>query len=152
MAETLIIKHWIASTPAEVWRAYTTPEMFHQFFAPDGLHIPLESVVMELHAGGRFEFDMIFDESGEVSPNRGYVLELHPPTRMVFREPDFMGNELRSTQTFIEDGGGTLITVVQEGLPGEVVANPEVVEAFRSCFRKLGRLLGVATENRDAAQ
>ena len=58
------ISHWVETTPAEVWNAYTTPELFHQFFSPDGLHIPLDS------------------------------------------------------------------------------------EAFRSTFRKLGRLLGIATENR----
>lgn len=145
----MIIKHWIATSPEEVWQAYTTPELFHQFFAPDGLHIPLASVLMELRVGGRFEFDMVFDDSGEVSPNRGVVVELEPPGRMVFREPEFMGGELRSTQLFTDDGAGTMITVVQEGLPDEVEGNPEVVEAFRSCFRKLGRLLGVATENRD---
>jgi uncharacterized protein YndB with AHSA1/START domain len=149
MPSELRIEHWIATTPQEVWRAYTTPDLFHRFFAPDGLHIPLETVVMELHVGGRFEFDMVFDHSGEVSPNRGVVVELSPPHRMVFREPDFMGSELRSTQQFDADGGGTLVSVVQEGLPAEVVGNPEVVEAFRSCFRKLGQVLGVETENRD---
>jgi uncharacterized protein YndB with AHSA1/START domain len=149
MSSTLTIRHWIATTPERVWRAYTTPEMFHQFFAPDGLHIPLESVVMELWVGGRFEFDMVFDDSGDVSPNRGFVVALHSPNQMVFREPDFMGAEIQSTQTFVKDGSGTLIEIVQAGMPDEVIDNPEVIEAFRSCFRKLGRLLDVETEDRD---
>jgi hypothetical protein len=59
-----------------------------------------------------------------------------------------MGGELRSTQTFTADNGGTLITVTQEGLPEELIDNPAVLEAFRSSFRKLGRVLGVNTENR----
>ena len=149
MTAELRVRHWVETSPEEVWRAYTTPEMFHRFFAPDGLHIPLESVVMELRVGGRFDFDMVFDHSGEVSPNRGFIVELDPPHRVVFREPDFMGSELRSTQTFEVDGSGTLITVVQEGVPDEVAGSPEVIEAFRSCYRKLGLVLGVATENRD---
>ncbi|MEY2939088.1 MAG: hypothetical protein RIS58_75 [Actinomycetota bacterium] len=148
MTAILNVRHWVAASPEVVWQAYTTPEMFQQFFAPDGLHIPFDSIVMELVPGGRFDFDMVFDESGEVSPNRGYVVELEPPHRMVFREPEFMGNELMSKTTFTEEGQGTLITVVQEGLPEELVGNPEVLEAFRSCYRKLGRLLDVATENR----
>lgn len=148
MTEVFQISHWIEATPQEIWNAYTTPELFHQFFAPDGLHIPLESVVMELFVGGRFELDMVFDETGEVNPNKGIVSELDEPHRMVFVEPDFMGDELRSSQTFIADNGGTLITVTQEGLPPELINSPEVIEAFRSSFRKLGRVLGIRTENR----
>ena len=32
--------------------------------------------------------------------------------------------------------------------PDELVDNPEVIEAFRSTFRKMGRLFGIDTENR----
>jgi hypothetical protein len=67
---------------------------------------------------------------------------------MVFGEPEFMGGELRSTQTFVPERDGTLIVVTQEGLPTELIDNPEVLEAFRSSFRKLGRVLNVNTENR----
>jgi uncharacterized protein YndB with AHSA1/START domain len=35
----LVIQHWIAATPDEVWNAFVTPELFHQFFSPEGLHI-----------------------------------------------------------------------------------------------------------------
>ena len=59
-----------------------------------------------------------------------------------------MGGELRSTQTFTPDNGGTLVVVTQEGLPEEIATNPAVLEAFRSSFRKLGRVLNVETENR----
>ena len=149
MTSTLRVTHWVRATPDQIWHAYTTPEMFHQFFAPDGLHIPLESVVMELQVGGRFEFDMVFDETGQVNPNKGVILELSRPNTMVFCEPEFMGYELKSTQSFTAQGAGTLIAVTQEGVPEEIVGNPEVIEAFRSCYRKLGRLLGVPTENRD---
>ena len=43
---------------------------------------------------------------------------------------------------------GTRIHIEQYGLPAEFVGNPMVIEAFRSSYRKLGRLLGVATEER----
>lgn len=150
MSKALVITHWVKTTPEALWNAYSTPELFHQFFSPEGLSIPLESVVMEFHVGGRFEFDMVFEESGEVSPNKGIILELESPHKMVFGEPEFMGGELRSTQTFVPENDGTLITVTQEGLPEELINNPEVLEAFRSSFRKLGRVLNVPTENRSA--
>jgi uncharacterized protein YndB with AHSA1/START domain len=148
MSSTLVIRHWVDATPDVIWNAYSTPELFHQFFSPEGLSIPLESVVMEFHVGGRFEFDMVFEESGEVSPNKGIILELEAPHKMVFGEPEFMGGELRSTQTFVPERDGTLIVVTQEGLPDELIDNPEVLEAFRSSFRKLGRVLSVNTVNR----
>jgi uncharacterized protein YndB with AHSA1/START domain len=148
MSRALVITHWVGATPDVIWNAYSTPELFHQFFSPEGLSIPLESVVMEFHVGGRFEFDMVFEESGEVSPNKGIFLELEAPHKMVFGEPEFMGGELRSTQTFVPERDGTLIVVTQEGLPAELIDNPEVLEAFRSSFRKLGRVLNVYTENR----
>lgn len=142
----LTIRHWINTTPQEVWRAYTTPEIFHQFFAPEGLSIPLESVVLEVWPGGRCECVMVFDESGEESPNIGVFTEVVEPHKLVGSEPSI---NFTSTQLFDESDGGTLITIIQEGLPQEIVENPEVREAFRSSFRKLGTVLGVSTENRD---
>jgi uncharacterized protein YndB with AHSA1/START domain len=145
-ASVLTIHHWIATTPEKVWEAYTTPELFHQFFAPEGLSIPIESVVLEVWPGGRCECVMVFDETGEESPNIGIFTEVEKPHRLVGSEPSL---NFSSIQLFDEDGEGTLITIIQEGLPEEIVSNPEVREAFRSSFRKLGRLLGVSTENRD---
>jgi uncharacterized protein YndB with AHSA1/START domain len=105
-------------------------------------------VVIEFRVGGRFEFDMVFEDSGAVNANKGIIMDLEKPHKMVFTEPEFMDGSFRSTQTFVPDGDGTLITVTQEGLPEELIENPEVLEAFRSSFRKLGRVLNVETENR----
>ena len=142
----LTIRHWIETPPEEVWRAYTTPEIFHQFFAPDGLSIPLETVVLEVWPGGRSECVMVFDESGEESPNIGIFTEVEKPHKLVGAEPSI---NFTSTQLFDASEGGTLITIIQKGLPQEIVENPEVREAFRSSFRKLGTVLGVSTENRE---
>ena len=146
--KALVITHWVGATPDVLWNAYSTPELFHQFFSPEGLNIPLESVVIEFRVGGRFEFDMVFEDTGAVNANKGIIMELEKPHKMVFTEPEFMDGSFRSTQTFVPEGDGTLITVTQEGLPEELIDNPAVLEAFRSSFRKLGRVLGVNTENR----
>jgi uncharacterized protein YndB with AHSA1/START domain len=146
MSRPLIIEHWIHCDPQQVWDAWTTPELFHQFISPEGLSVPLESVVMDLTIGGRVEFDMVFDDTGVVNENKGVIVEMQEPNLFVFAEP---GMNIRSVQSFTESDGGTLITVIQEGFPDEIVDNPDVLEAFRSSYRKLGRVLGVATENRD---
>lgn len=144
--KALVITHWVDATPDVLWNAYSTPELFHQFFSPEGLSIPLETVVLEVWPGGRCECVMVFDETGEESPNIGIFTEVEKPHRLVGAEPSL---NFSSTQLFDQDEEGTLITIIQEGLPAEIVSNPEVREAFRSSFRKLGKLLGVSTENRD---
>ena len=148
----LVIQHWIATTPEEVWRAWTTPELFHQWFSPEGLHIPLETVVIEPWVGGRFELTMVFDETGQRNENKGTLIEVQEPNLIVGGEL-LVGEEItepfRSVQSFTSDGDGTLIRVEQHGLPQELVGNPEVHEAFRSSYRKLGRLLNVETQERE---
>ncbi len=148
VAENLVIRHWVATSPDEVWKAYTTPEILYRFFAPEGLSIPLDSVIIEPWVGGRFECNMVFDETGEVSPNIGRFSVVEPPHTLVGEEPDI---GFRSTQTFTPEGDGTLITIIQEGLPPELVGNPEVIAAFRSSYRKLGRVLGLETQDRECS-
>lgn len=149
MGENLVVRHWVAAPPDRVWEAYFTPEQFHQFFAPEGLSIPLESVVLEPRVGGRFACTMVFDETGAENPNEGVLLEFDPPNRYVGGVAvDQIEGAFRSTWTFDAEDGGTLITVVQEGLPDGIAGNPEVHEAFRSSYRKLGRLLDVETAER----
>ena len=151
-SEPLVIQHWIATTPQEVWRAWTTPEIFHQWFSPEGLHIPLDTVVIEPWVGGRFELTMVFDETGQRNVNNGVLLEVQEPNLIVGGELN-VGEEIttgfKSVQSFMEDDGGTLIRVEQHGLPEELVGNPQVHEAFRSSYRKLGRVLGVETQERE---
>lgn len=149
VSEPLVVRHWVAASPERVWEAYFTPEQFHRFFSPEGLSIPLDSVVIEPWVGGRFTCTMVFDDTGVENPNHGTLLEFDPPNRFVGGEQlEWIDGEFRSTWTFDEESGGTLITVVQEGLPDGIAGDPQVHEAFRSSYRKLGRLLGVETAER----
>ena len=148
----LVIQHWIATTPEEVFRAWTTPEVFHQWFSPEGLHIPLETVVIEPWVGGRFELTMVFDETGQRNENNGTIIEIQEPNLIVGGEltvGESITEPFRSVQSFTPDGDGTLIRVEQHGLPPELVGNKEVHEAFRSSYRKLGRVLNVETQERE---
>lgn len=147
-SQPLIVKHWVDAPKQIVWDAFFTPELFHQFFSPEGLSIPLESVIIEPWVGGQFACVMVFDETGEESPNNGILVEYDPPHRYAGAEN--IGEGFHSEWKFDDENGGTLITVTQNGLPPELTTDPQVLEAFRSSYRKLGRLLNVATENREA--
>lgn len=98
-----------------------------------------------MRVGGRFECDMVFDDTGAINENKGILTAVEEPHLLVGEEPSI---GFKSTQQFLPDSGGTLISIDQEGLPAELATNPKVHEAFRSSYRKLGRLLGVRTENR----
>lgn len=133
---TLHISRWVSGTPQQVWDAYTTPELFVQFFAPDGLSIPIETVCLEPRPGGRWECTMVFDESGDEHPNIGVFTEVNEPGYFAAFEPSV---GLTSTQTFTDDQKGTLIEIMQLDVPIEF-AVPEVPFHFNSCFDKLETL------------
>ena len=44
-----------------VWRCLTEPAELTQFWGPRGTTTPLDGIVVELHAGGRFETLMVGD-------------------------------------------------------------------------------------------
>ena len=44
-----------------VWRCLTEPAELAQFWGPRGMITPLDGIVVELHAGGRFETLMVGD-------------------------------------------------------------------------------------------
>ena len=133
---TLNISRWVSGTPQQVWDAYTTPELFAQFFAPAGLSIPLESVCLEPRPGGRWECTMVFDETGEEHPNVGVFAEVDPPNGFTGFQP---GIGLSSIQRFTADQKGTLIEIEQRDVPLAFVA-PEVPFHFNTSFDKLEAL------------
>ena len=126
----------MSGAPQQVWDAYTTPELFVQFFAPDGLSIPIESVCLEPRPGGRWECTMVFDESGEEHPNIGTFTAVDPPRGFSAFEPSV---GLTSVQTFSDDQKGTLIEIVQHDVPVQF-AVPEVPFHFNTCFDELESL------------
>ena len=130
---TLNISRWVSATPEQVWSAYTTPELFAQFFAPDGLSIPLESVCLEPKPGGRWECTMVFDETGDEHPNIGIFTDVDPPNGFTALEPSV---GLTSIQKFTSDQKGTLIEIEQRDVP-VAFAVPEVPFHFNTCFDKL---------------
>ena len=56
-----------------VYAAYMDPEQLCEFWCPEGLHIPIESVIIEPHPGGRFQCDMVFNDSGVVLQARAFL-------------------------------------------------------------------------------
>jgi uncharacterized protein YndB with AHSA1/START domain len=68
------------NAPREVvWKFFTEPEYLARWFGPKEVHIDPESVVVQLHPGGRWDVDMVDNESGERYPMRAQLTVVIPP-------------------------------------------------------------------------
>ena len=74
----LVLRRVIDATPERIWKAWMTPELLQQWFAPKpwSIHDP----VIEPRPGGRFQFVMRGPD-GEAFPNTGVYLEVVPNRR-----------------------------------------------------------------------
>jgi uncharacterized protein YndB with AHSA1/START domain len=62
-----------------VWKFFTEPELIAQWFGPQTVHIDPSSVQLQLHPGGRWDMDMVDNETGERYPLRSKLTVVIPP-------------------------------------------------------------------------
>jgi uncharacterized protein YndB with AHSA1/START domain len=92
-----------------VWDAWTDPDQIAQWWGPRGISTPRESIEIDLRPGGRMSFEMVDDATGARYPNRGTVVEVDPPARLVWSDDGFADGSGRGTATvtFTEVDAGT---------------------------------------------
>jgi uncharacterized protein YndB with AHSA1/START domain len=74
--------------PAEVWKEWTEPERFADWFGgPDGV-VPMETVVMDVRPGGTWRLTMFADKGRRQIDWHGEYLEVDEPRRLVFTLSD----------------------------------------------------------------
>ena len=127
----------------QVWEAWVDPAQVARWWGPDGFETPLDSVVIELHVGGRYDLLMVDTRSGGEFPVRQEVLEVSAPELLVLRHepmPDHgMLKAIVTRLEFHEHEGGTRIEVSGGPYPAEMGAFAE--QGWREQFDKLARLL-----------
>jgi uncharacterized protein YndB with AHSA1/START domain len=119
-----------------VWQAFTEPEHLAAFWGGPDITVPVESVTMDVRAGGSFELTMVASDGAEY-PNRGEYVEVDKPSRIVFTELD---TGITATITFAVLGDKTEVTIHQVGVP-ERFLGPEAEAGFAAMFDKLEALL-----------
>jgi uncharacterized protein YndB with AHSA1/START domain len=82
-----------------VWDAWTDPDQIAQWWGPRGVTTPRESIELDLRPGGRIRFDMVDDATGTRYPNSGTVLEVDPPSRLVYADDGFPDGTGKGTAT-----------------------------------------------------
>jgi uncharacterized protein YndB with AHSA1/START domain len=124
-----------------VFRAMIEPEQLTHFWGPTGTHTPLESIVLEPWAGGRFETTIVPDGS---PPDAGFTMkavfvDVVEPERIVFREPEL---DMISSSTFTDLGDGrTRVVIHQTNVPPEY-RTEEAQAGFKTSLDRFAAYLG----------
>jgi len=133
-------RHFNAPREA-VFRAWTDPEALGLWMGP--ANVKARDVKIDLRVGYGYSLTMDGSEGG-VYPLSGIYKEIVPPERLAFTfiwdHGDLKGLEMLVTLTFVEDKGGTLLTLVQERIPTES-ARASHNHGWEGSFEKLERYL-----------
>jgi len=126
---------------AMVFAAFFDPQQLAQFWGPEGVHTPVESIVTEGRVGWRFINTMVADDGSWESTMTATIVDYVEPERFTFRI-DEGGIESRST--FVDLGDGrTEVTVHQVNVPLAFLTE-EAQAGFRSSLDKFDRFLARA--------
>src|SRR3982750_3120698 len=79
----LVLARIIDATPEQVYRVWTTPERFAEWFCPKPWRA--EVAKQNLRPGGAAE-TIMYGPDGEVFPNHGVYLEVVPGKKLVFTD------------------------------------------------------------------
>lgn len=119
-----------------VFEAWTTPELFKQWWLPKSMGMSLEACEMDVRTGGKYR--LVF---GGGIPFYGRYIEVTPPSRIVWTN-DESDNGAVTTVTFEEKDGKTLL-VLHELYPSKEAFEAEhgMEDAMGETFEQLEELL-----------
>jgi uncharacterized protein YndB with AHSA1/START domain len=108
-----------------VFEAWTTPELFKQWWVPKSMAMlmSLQACEMDVRAGGKYRF--VFGMNGQVMEVFGKYIEVTPHTRLVWTNEEGDEGGAVTTLTFEETGGQTLL-VKHDLYPSKAALDGEV--------------------------
>jgi len=121
-----------------VFKAWTQPELFKQWWIPKSMGMVLHSCEMDVRVGGKYGLNF-----GPGMDFFGTYLEVTPPSRLAWTNEEGGENGSITTVTFEEEAGKTLL-VMSELYPSQEAldaAGTGAAEATRETFAQLDELL-----------
>jgi uncharacterized protein YndB with AHSA1/START domain len=126
-----------------VWAAWTEPEQLVQWWGPPGWSTPIETVTMDVRAGGDFRLISVSDDGVEM-PVVGVYREVVEPERLVLDEPaEHAWHEgAESVVTFTDLGGGRTEVVIRATIQTTDAMRESAERGMNATFDRLGEHLG----------
>ena len=128
-----LVHRRVLQAPRElVWRCLTEPAELAHFWGPRGMRTPLEGIVVELRAGGRFETLMV----GDAGSHRmvATFTEVVPPERLAWVEP---ASGLHTTGTLTDLGDGSTELVIRQQHVPEPMRSAQARAGFLTSLDEL---------------
>lgn len=112
---SLTLKRWLNASPAEVFQAWTDPELLMRWFGPE--NVRTMEVAVDPRIGGAYRVVML-EDTGERHEVSGVYQEIVENERLAFSWSWITTPERvsRVTVTFKPDGEGTILTLLHEKL------------------------------------
>jgi uncharacterized protein YndB with AHSA1/START domain len=89
-----------------VWREWTEPEAFADWYGGPSCEVPLSSVSMDVRPGGTWQLTMFCPPGRRRIDWEGEYREVEPPTRLVFTVSDQPGDDAFELVTVVLDDLG----------------------------------------------
>ena len=135
----LVVTRTVNGPARIVFEAWTTPELFKQWWVPKSLGMVLRSCQMDVRVGGSYRIE--FEPAGMAF--FGKYLDMTPPSRLVWTNEEAGEGGPISTATFEEKDGKTLV-VLRELYPSKEAldaAGTGAADAMHESFDQLDALL-----------
>ena len=109
-AHEIVITRWFAAPPHLIWRAHTDPALIPQWWGPRYLTTTVDK--LDLRVGGQWRFVQLSADRGEHAFHDDYkLIELKARLPYPFEYEAMAGHVILETGTFVEQDGGTLLTM-----------------------------------------
>jgi uncharacterized protein YndB with AHSA1/START domain len=110
----------VFEAPCElVWKAWTEPARFAQWFGGPPYKTPVDTVSLDVRPGGEWRATMVSEDDGSELPFRGTYREVEEPERLVLTFEDVNDPSNKNvevlTVTFTDLGGKTEVVAHQAG-------------------------------------
>jgi uncharacterized protein YndB with AHSA1/START domain len=112
-----------------VFAAWTNPELFQQWWAPNSFPIALVACEMDVRVGGRYR--LVFSYESSTLEFFGQYLEVTPYSRLAWTNDEAGEGGQVTTVTFDESGGQTLV-VVHDLYPSKEALDREIASGSTS--------------------
>ena len=120
-----------------VWKEWTEPERFADWFGGSKAEVPVATVSMDVREGGAWRATMFADPGRREIHWHGEYREVLEPERLIFTVSDRPGDEYELVIVVLTDlgDGRTEVVIHQTNVP-EMYLNPEAQKGMQSSFDK----------------